>query len=135
MLPDNIADAYNQRSDLIKQICKEMYKLSSKINRGVVETSTLSKEILNITGENTIKVVELIRMDTLVTVYLNYSQKNLMIMTSSMYKATEILSFEHLAVEDFVTLLHTNGKIIWNLSEIELILNSLKLLQKQQAKK
>lgn len=131
MLPDNIAEAYNQRAEMVKQICKEMYRLSSKINRGMVEFTKLSEEVSNITGSDTIKVTEMIRMDTLVTVYLNYSQKTLMMMTSSMYNSTEVLNFEHLAVEDFVTLFPTNGKIVWNIDEIKNILISLRSLQIQ----
>jgi len=129
MLPDNIAEAYNQRADTVKQICKEMYKLSSKINRGMIEVPQLTKDVLNITGVNTIKVTEMIRMDTLATIYLNHSHKTLMLMTSSMYNSTKVFNFEKLAVEDFVSLLPNNGKIIWNMDEIKQILVSLRKLQ------
>lgn len=95
----------------------------------MIEVPQLAKDVLNITGVNTIKITEMIRMDTLATIYLNYSQKTLMLMTSSMYNSTEVLNFENLTVEDFVSLFPNNGKIIWNMDEINQILVSLKSLQ------
>lgn len=128
MLPENIADEYRQREAWAYEMSKYINKISSKINREVISFPGLPIDEAEITGPDVIFLIELIRMDTRVSIYLNYKHKVLTMMTSSMYDSSEILSYEKLPPEEFVSILPTNGKIMWNHLEIKLILKALNSL-------
>lgn len=132
LLPESMALEYDKRLKLIFEICKSINRVSSMIHRGVMSAEALTEEAEHIAGKSVIQVTELIRLDTQVTIFLNYDNKKLSLATRSLYGNKQVICYEELIMEDLVSLMPSTGKICWSLAEIEQILSSIQSISNQK---